>query len=482
MLLSWDRGGGGGPIMRIPRLLIAGTHSGVGKTTVTLGLIQGLKSLGLSVQPFKLGPDFIDPGFHSQVAGRPSRNLDSWLVPSHELVSLFRRACEGTDVALIEGVMGLYDGIGATGEEASTAQLSKFLGCPVLLVVDASALSRSGAAIVKGFAELDRKVRVVGCFLNRVASPGHYALVKQGIEKLTGIPVVGYLPRDERLQLPERHLGLVPSNERRGWQKILGPLAVRIRQGVDLEAVVRLSRRTESLEGDGKSSGPKVSPQGSRSRIPIGVAMDEVFHFYYPENMEFLASCGAEVVPFSPLADSRLPRGIAALYLGGGFPEVYASALTRNHRLHREIREKVVAGLPVYAECGGLMYLARGIHTTLGRRYPMVGLLPGEIQMTDRLQHFGYKEVRARRPSLLAYPGERARGHEFHHSVPKGIPRAESAAYTAGSPAGGASRLEGFAKHSLLASYIHIHFLNCPHWGQRFVQAARDWQANQKGK
>ena len=465
--------------MRIPRLLIAGTHSGVGKTTVTIGLIQGLMQRGLRVQPFKLGPDYIDPGYHTKVAGRTSRNLDTWMIPPAGLIPLFQRTCQGVDVALIEGVMGLYDGIGATGEQASTAELAKLLRCPVLLVLDASALSRSAAAIVRGYVDFDPHVQIVGCLLNRMAGPGHYRLVKEGIERLARIPVVGFLPKDDRCVLPERHLGLIPSNEERGWQRICAPLLARIREGVDLAAVERMARRAqpfdsavrpELVEGERRAQGERTEA------ISIGVAMDEAFHFYYPENMELLEEFGAELVPFSPLRDSQLPSGVGALYLGGGFPEVYASELARNRRLHREIRRAVSAGIPTYAECGGLMVLARSIADTKGHRHPMVGLVPGEIQMTDRLQHFGYKQLRARRPSLLARVGESAKGHEFHHSVCTGIPTKSTAAYEATSVAGGGGRLEGYAHGNLLASYIHLHFLSRPRWAERFVQAARNWE------
>ncbi|MBI3332617.1 MAG: cobyrinate a,c-diamide synthase [Candidatus Omnitrophica bacterium] len=484
--------------MRIGRLLIAGTHSGVGKTTVTIGLLAALRGKGLRLQPFKLGPDYIDPGYHTGVAGRPSRNLDSWLIPPGDLIGIFQRNCAGADLALIEGVMGLYDGIGATGEEGSTAQLAKSLEIPVLLVLDASSFSRSAAALVRGYAGFDRRVKIAGCFLNRVAGPGHYRLVKEGIERLAGVPVVGYLPRDERLELPERHLGLVPSQEKRGWRRILAPLQARIREGVDLEALLRIARSAKPLKptedfrapfktfSHSRASGnlrgkadPRFREDDVLKMVPVGVAMDEAFHFYYPENLELLEACGGRVVPFSPLKDSRLPRGIGALYLGGGFPEVYASALGRNRPLHREIRRAVLAGMPTYAECGGLMFLSRAITDAKGKRHPMVGLLPARIRMTDRLQHFGYKQLRARRSSLFARPGEGARGHEFHHSVAEGLPDGATAAYEAASPHGGGSRAEGYARGNLVASYVHLHFFSNRRWMKRFVRAAQLWKGTQ---
>ncbi len=467
--------------VHISRLLIAGTHSGVGKTTVTLGLLQAFLRQGKTVQPFKVGPDYIDPGYHSSLSDRPCRNLDGWLIPREELTQLFQRACLGANLALIEGVMGLYDGIGATGEEGSTAQLAKILGCPVLLVLDASALSRSAAAIVRGMVEFDRQVRIVGCFLNRVGGPSHYRLVKEGIERFAKIPVVGYLPKDDRLRLPERHLGLVPSTEERGWQKILGPLAARFREGVDLKAIERGARHQnrETFIKKTQNSAWHQSQICTRYRVPIAVAMDEAFHFYYPENLDLLGELGAEVVPFSPLKDRSLPAGVAALYLGGGFPEEYAAELSRNQNLFAQMRQWVKRGIPTYAECGGLMVLTQAIVNGKGKRFPMIGLLPGSVRMTDRLQNFGYKQVRAIRPTVLARKGEMARGHEFHHSVWE-VSRKVLGAYEVASPNGGNSRREGYFQRNLLASYIHLHFLSRPRWAQRFVTAARRWEVLRK--
>lgn len=469
----------------VPRLLIAGTHSGVGKTTVTLGLLQAFLRQGKTVQPFKVGPDYIDPSYHSRLADRPCRNLDTWLIPRQPLIRLFERASLGADLAVIEGVMGLYDGIGATADQGSTAELAKILDCPVLLVLDASALSRSAAAMVRGMVDFDRRVRVVGCFLNRVGGPGHYRLVKEGIERFAKIPVVGYLPKDERLYLPERHLGLIPSHEDRGWRKMLGPLAVRFREGVDLKAIERLAGRAVPLHVHGaRHQNPetfkKLSHFGTRYRIehrvPIAVAMDEAFHFYYPENLELLEEVRAEVVPFSPLKDRSLPAGVAALYLGGGFPEEYAAELSRNQKLFAQMRQWVKRGIPTYAECGGLMVLTQAIVNGKGKRFPMIGLLPGSVRMTDRLQNFGYHEARAIRPTVLAQKGEVARGHEFHHSVWE-VSRGVPGAYRLTSPYGGKPRLEGYVRDNLLASYVHLHFLSQPRWIQRFVLAARKFLA-----
>ena len=461
--------------VKVPRLLVAGTHSGVGKTTVTIGLALAFRRFGWTVQPFKVGPDYIDPGYLSRVTGRLCRNLDTWLMPKARLPESVARAAAGTSGALIEGVMGLYDGWGATQEEGSTAQVAKGLRCPVLLVLDVSAVSRSAAALVIGFKQMDPDVRIAGCVLNRVGSPSHYQLVKEGIERLTGVPVVGWLPRDARFQLPERHLGLVPWQEQGFARTMWGPLEKQMNAGFDLPAIARMMRQAPPLvvpparpAAQGRSAHPK------RSRVPIGLARDEAFHFYYPENLELLEERGAELVPFSPLKNGSLPRGLRGLYLGGGFPEIYASALSNNQPIRRQIRQAITAGMPTYAECGGLMYLARALRDARGRRHPMVGSIPLEVRMTDRLQNFGYKKLRARKDNLLARQGEEARGHEFHHSVLNGSPARSTAAYEVVSATGSPGGLEGYRTQNLVASYVHVHFWSQPRWAGRFVQAARE--------
>jgi len=285
------------------------------------------------------------------------------------------------------------------------------------------------------------------------------------------------------LVLPERHLGLIPRQEGQNWKKILAPLAQRAREGVDLKAVERIAQSAKPLKlGVRRSKFAVKSFKTPGSKVPIGVAMDAAFHFYYPDNLEFLEEAGARLVPFSPLNDSRLPQGVAALYLGGGFPEVFAAPLSKNRKLQGEIRQVIRSGMPTYAECGGLMYLTRSLTDTRGKRHSMVGLIPAQVQMTDRLQNFGYQQVRAHRPSLLARPGEKARGHEFHHSVLSRASLRSRAAYEAFPAGKGSKRFEGYAQGSLVASYIHLHFWNCPRWAKRFVKAARDFHQGKSGQ
>ncbi|MBI3312276.1 MAG: cobyrinate a,c-diamide synthase [Candidatus Omnitrophica bacterium] len=467
--------------LKIPRLLVAGTHSGVGKTTVTLGLARLLQRWGRTIQPFKVGPDYIDPGYLSRSTGRVCRNLDGWLVSRERMTGLFHRACRPDAWALAEGVMGLFDGTRPDREEGSTGQIARWLDFPVLLVLDVSAMARSAAAVVKGYQTFDPRVQIAGCFLNRVGSEGHFRLVQEAIKRETGLPVIGWLPRDGRLSLPERHLGLVASEEGNGWEKMLPVLERRMEEGVNRSALLRVMDSAKpfvlSLSKYERFRFTLRQAQGDRSKIPIGVAMDQAFHFYYRENLELLEANGAEIVPFSPLKAGRLPKSLGALYLGGGFPELFAKSLSANRSLRQQIGQAVRSGMPTYAECGGLMYLSRSIETSDGRRHAMVGAVPASVRMTDRLQNFGYQEVRARGANVLARAGETARGHEFHHSALKQAPSVSWAAYQVQARHGGAARPEGFARGSLLASYVHLHFGSQPRWAERFVRAAQQWKA-----
>jgi len=381
----------------------------------------------------------------------------------------------------VEGVMGLYDGLDPLGKIASTAQMAKLLRCPVVLVVDVSATSGSVAAAVRGFKEVDREVPLVGCIVNGVASPAHLRAVCEGLERWVGLPVLGHLPYDERFTIPQRHLGLVPAMEDSMLRQRLDSLLERIRKGIRWPQLMALMRRAKPL--DLKDHSHRVSPHRLRSsdrlnRLFIAVAHDEAFHFYYPDNLDLLRSLGLEPVPFSPLRAKRLPKEASALYLGGGFPEIFASPLSENRPLHKAIRCAAKEGMPIYAECGGLIFLAKSLETQDGKRFPMVGLVPSEIRMTDRLQRFGYKWIRASRTHLLARKGEVAKGHEFHHSVAIGLPLSRSSAYEV-RPANGLKRYryrEGYARGSVLASYIHLHFWGQPRWAVRLVRAAWGWR------
>lgn len=444
-------------------LVVAGLASGVGKTTLTLGLIGALKRRGLSVQPFKVGPDYIDPSQHAQVAGRPSRNIDSWQVSEAGLRELFWRATSMADAAIVEGVMGLFDGRTGAGEVGSTAQVAKLLDLPVLLVVDAAKAGRSVAAAVVGARTIDRDVRMVGVVLNNVAGERHADIGREAIESLAGLPVLGWLPRDAELRQEERYLGLVPGAERRVSAALIERAVGRVESQIDLDLLARLATVAQvSAEPSGL-----FPSEAMPTRARIAVAQDEAFSFYYQDSLDLLEAWGAELVPFSPLRDDSLPDGIGGVYLGGGFPELFAIELAVNGPMLESVRAAASRGLPIYAECGGLMYLQEALIDADGRRHRMAGLVPGVSTLANKRLTLGYREARARRDSPIAKAGQTVRGHEFHWSVCD-PPSSELAAYEI---MDGIRRAEGYAAGNILASYVHVHFASDPRLAPRFVDA-----------
>ena len=444
-------------------LVVGGLASGVGKTTLTLGLIGALKRRGLRVQPFKVGPDYIDPSQHAQVAGVPSRNLDSWQVPEDALRELFARATQTADAAVVEGVMGLFDGRTGGGEIGSTAHVAKLLGLPVLLVVDAAKAARSVAAVVLGCRSLDPDLNVVGVVLNNVAGERHAEIGREAIESLAGVPVLGWLPRNADLRQEERYLGLVPAAERQLPSALLARTTALVEEHVDVPRLVQLATVRRPIA---ESSGLfPCAPQSRRARI--AVAQDEAFSFYYHDSLDLLAAWGAELVPFSPLRDGALPEQIDGVYLGGGFPELFAIELAVNAPMLASIRQAAGAGLPVYAECGGLMYLQESLTDADGRRHRMAGIVPGESTLVGKRLTLGYREVRARQDTPLARAGQQLRGHEFHWSICD-APGPGTAAYDV---LGGAARVEGYVSANVLASYVHLHFASDAGLARRFVES-----------
>jgi cobyrinic acid a,c-diamide synthase len=443
------------------RLVIAGTQSGVGKTTITVGLIDALRRRGLNVQPFKVGPDFIDPTYHTLAAGRPCRNLDTWMLPANQVKDLFARASHGTNLALIEGVMGLYDGSGYDGDNASTAEVARLLAAPVVLVVDAARLARSAAAVALGYQRFDDATPLAGFIINRAASANHGRGVAAAVEQATGLPVLGWLPREATLHLPERYLGLIPTVEPGSWSEFIHEAGDAVAQHLDLDKLLALSNQAQE-----KSSGnlPKenfsaVGPKASSNGCPvIGVARDEAFHFTYEDNLDLLRAAGADIAFFSPLRDPALPPRTAGVILSGGFPEVYAEQLSANRAMHGALEAAHRRGLPLYAECGGLMYLSQAIVDRQNTTHPMVGLLPGRCVMGRRLA-LGYRVARAAGNSWFLDEGETVRGHEFHYSAweerPKDLPPAYVLLPRSGE---GEARPEGARLGSLWASYVHVHF------------------------
>jgi cobyrinic acid a,c-diamide synthase len=465
------------------RLIIAGTSSGVGKTTITTGLIAALRVRGLMVQSFKIGPDYIDPTYHTLATGRPCRNLDAWMVRPDRVVASFHRATQDVDVAVIEGVMGLYDGFGYDDEAGSTAAAAKLLKTPVVLVVDACKMARSSGAIALGFRRFDPDLNLAGFIVNRVGSDGHGRGVAAAIEQATELPVFGWLTRDARLAIPERYLGLVPTREPGQWTDFIRAAGEMVAGRLDLDRILTVARQAPT-PGETVGSETIYSPESHASdeRPVIAVARDEAFHFTYPENLERLESAGAEIAFFSPLRDYRLPDRTAGVMLSGGFPELYATDLSGNGRLHAALRDAHEERMPIYAECGGLMYLTEAIVDGQGRQHPMAGLLPGRSAMSDRLT-LGYRLGRAARDSWLFYEGEEIRGHEFHYSSwidrPVGLPAALQLTSRDGDLPGWP---EGACERNLWASYIHIHFDGFPELASRFVVACRSWKSTLASK
>ncbi len=461
-------------------LVVAGTHSGVGKTTVALGLMAALAKRGLVIQPFKVGPDFIDPGHHRLVTGRFSHNLDGFMLSREQNLKLFCYYSQGAHLAVVEGVMGLFDGLGGKSEEGSTAQMAKWLGLPVLLVVDASSMARSVAALVQGFAHFDPKLPLRWVVLNRVSSKKHFSMLKEALEEIPNIKLLGALPREEKIRIPSRHLGLVTSEEFRLdglWIDFLSQL---IEEALELESLLKelnvfFGQRTSFSEDTSDFSEEGTVSAGLHGpRVKIAVARDEAFCFYYEENLRLLEEAGAELVFFSPIKDRHLPKDIGAIYIGGGYPELFAENLAENESLRKEIRHLALYGLPIYAECGGLMYLSKEIEDFSGRAFPMVGVFPFRLRMKKRLSALGYREVRILKDSFFGEAGTILRGHEFHYSEIVGIdsgPEPEKI-YLVSRSNREETFFEGYRIKNTLASYIHLHFGSNPKSAYLFVSSA----------
>ena len=449
-------------------LVIAGTQSGVGKTTVTLGLLAALRRRGLVVQPFKVGPDFIDPGHHTRAAGRVSRNLDGWMLSREANAALFCRQARGADVAVVEGVMGLFDGYDGSSDAGSTAQMAKWLGLPVLLVVDARAMARSAAALVHGFASFDPDLSLAGVIFNRIGSPTHLEYLQQGLAALQGVRGFGGLPRDPELAIPERHLGLATTEDHPLGEAYLTHLADWLEAHLDLDGLLEALPQLTLPE--------EQTPAVVAPAVRLGVARDRAFCFYYPENLELLAEAGAELVPFSPLDDRELPPGLHGLYLGGGYPELYAGPLAANAGLRQAVYDFAAAGLPIYAECGGLMYLAQEIRDLEGQAHPMAGVFPFTVRMLPRLKALGYREVTLAAAGLLGPAGTRARGHEFHYSEMVGEPVGVARLYRVTPRKGGEAVAEGYCAGNVLASYVHLHFGSNPEVARSLVASCRAYK------
>ncbi|MEH4626079.1 cobyrinate a,c-diamide synthase [Phytobacter diazotrophicus] len=448
--------------------ILAGTGSGCGKTTVTLGLLRVLQQRGMRVQPFKVGPDYLDTAWHTAVTGVESRNLDSFMLPAPTLNALFNQQMQAADIAVIEGVMGLYDGYGTDPDYCSSAALAKQLGVPVILLVDGKAVSTSIAATVMGFQHFDPALTIAGVIVNRVNSDSHYQLLKHAIEHYCGIPALGYVPVTARVALPERHLGLVTARESvidsQSWRDFAGHIA----QTLDIDKLLSLSTLPSLPEGQW----PALPARDEGEGITLALADDEAFNFYYPDNIELLRNTGVKIVRFSPLHDAKLPE-CQMLWLGGGYPELYVRALSANRSMLDAIRSANQRGVAIYAECGGLMYLGSTLRDAAGDIHSMVGVIPGHSEMGKRLTRFGYCEATASQPMLLADAGETLRGHEFHYSdfTPE-----QDAVMQCRKTRDGRMLSQwqgGWQVGNTYASYLHIHFAQRPTMLSRWIAAAR---------
>ena len=458
-------------------LVIAGDRSGVGKTTVTLALLAFLSRKGDSVQSFKVGPDYIDPMFHASVTGRPCRNLDPVLTSEDYVQSCFTRHSQEVNHALVEGVMGLFDGIHHQGisDFASTAHISRLLNLPVLLVLDCSRISGSVAAIAHGYRCFDPRVKIAGIILNRVGSDRHLELLKNALEPLH-LPIFGVLRRQDKIAIPDRHLGLIPPQELAQLDSTFDRLAELATTSFDWNSLLPLLRvppPLPCLPCLPPSPPLPLPPSPNQDKVKIAIARDRAFNFYYQDNLDILQALGAELIPWSPLEDRGLPEGIQGLYLGGGFPEVFAQQLANNQAAGNSVRLAIQAGMATYAECGGLMYLCKDVIDLTGQTWRMAGILPTTAIMGQSLT-LGYRQATALGDSPCLSAGTIIWGHEFHHSQlthPPCQPLFATRGYQPHAPIS----YEGWQLAQLHASYLHLHFAGCPSVPQRFLQHCRSF-------
>ncbi len=459
--------------------LIAAPHSGSGKTTISLGIMAALKRRGMKVAAFKCGPDFIDPGYHSLATGHPSINLDGWMCPGSFVASTFHHHAARADIAVIEGVMGLFDGLGASTMDGSSAQIAAHTGAPVVLVVNVRGMAASAAALVKGFAEFDSRVRLAGVIFNNVGSDSHVELLRKAVsDALPDVQVLGCVPRDESLKIPSRHLGLVMAEENLLPPEYLDHLIAMCEEHLDMDGLSEL----KIIAPVGETAHPCVETPLTGVRIDkvskpvrIAVARDAAFCFVYEDNLRLLREAGAEVVAFSPLHDTALPDNISGIYLPGGYPELHAEGLAGNRSMIRAIRAAVGSGMPVYAECGGFIYLTEGMEAAEGvPAADFAGIYPVRARMLPKRKALGYRQVELQSDTAIAPSGACARGHEFHYSEISPMPEQVERCYRMTRP-GRELGLEGYRAGNCLASYVHLHFGSNSGIAPRFVNACHDY-------
>lgn len=443
------------------RFVLAGTGSGVGKTTFTIGIMRALMKRGLTVQGFKCGPDYIDPTYHTAVTKRSSRNIDSFMMTEDVVRTIVARNSTDSDVSIIEGVMGFYDGKSPLSNEGSAAHISAITSSPVILIVNAASMARSVAAIVKGFQQLDENANIVGVIANQLGSKSHFEIIKTAIEHECNVPVLGYLQKGAVPALPSRHLGLVPAIERGELDPYFDELADAIEATVDLDLLLQITKAAEL-----KQTSKIFESQDHTQEIHLAVAKDAAFNFYYEENFELLKANGAKLHFFSPLENEPVPEQAQGLYIGGGFPEEFAEKLAHNEQAKNSIKQAIEKGIPTLAECGGFMYLTEEIFNREGNGYKMLGVIPGIVRMQDKLAALGYREITGVEDNFLIGEQELAKGHEFHYSVYEG--NHKTPAYFTRGRFG--AKKEGYSQGNLVAGYTHFHFASNP-------QLVKNWLA-----
>lgn len=441
--------------------------------------MAALARRGLKVAPFKVGPDFIDPGHHSAVTGITSRNLDGWMLSKEKNLACVRNHARSSDIAVIEGVMGLFDGYDGKSEAGSTAQMAKWLGFPVILAASAKSMARSAAAVVKGFEIFDKDLKFAGVIFNHVGSPRHKEYLKEALVGHVDMKLIGAIPKDEKIAIPERHLGLVTRQDHPLSVEDIDRLADMIEDNIDLDAV--LDNLPENDLHEGKNFCPQISEnENADEKIRIGVAKDRAFCFYYQDNLDMIEKAGAQLIPFSPIDDLNLPKNLDGLYIGGGYPEIYADKLAQNENIRNQIKEKSLAGMPIYGECGGFMYLCEKIIDKKDNTYQMTGCFPFQTAMSSRLKALGYREITFLHDNILGLSGQSLRGHEFHYSdmtrldMPRpgdknGVSEIENI-YNVAARSKNTHEIEGYRIERTLGSYIHLHFGSLPGAALHFVE------------
>lgn len=444
---------------KCPRIVIAAAHSGSGKTSLAISLTGALCRRGYKVQTFKVGPDFLDPTYLAVVSGRPCYNLDGWMMDKEHIRNLFDRVTRNADVAVIEGVMGLFDGSDTSTIQGSTAQIAEWLDAPVLLIVNSRGMSRSFAALVKGFTSFEPQLKFIGVIANHCGSQNHENWLSASLAAAGEPPLVGAIPSGAFVKLPGRHLGLVTASEQNLTKSIIDDLSAAVERHVSIETLLQSLNVQKMPVSDTDEFSRPVST-ASFPKIRIGVAYDDAFHFYYQAFFDALVAHGCELVRFSPLTDKLLPDNLNGIYIGGGYPEVHAPALSANGEMMSSIRAFAASGRPVYAECGGLMYLSKGIETNEGQFFAMLDILPARTKMSKRMIALGYVEAKLTDNSLWGKKGDVGRGHEFHYSELLDDPCSDSEwkpVYELQKPRANGVRAEGFQKGNILASYVHLY-------------------------